>query len=95
VDGFPYKRSARQWRPALNTGGRDGHIDGGKLGGVTKRSAATEQEIETSPAEESDDSMIARVSAARRSGDKAERGVRSLLGRASEKNKAALERLAK
>jgi len=73
----------------------DSRIGGGKLKGVTKRSAATEQEIETSPAEESDNSTIARVSAARRSGDKAERGVRSLLRRASEKNKAALDRLAK
>jgi len=63
---------------------------------MTKRSAATEQGIEAGPVEEEpDDSLIARVSAARRSGGKAERGVRSLLGRASEKNKAALDRLAK
>lgn len=62
---------------------------------MSKRSPAPEQEIEAPALEESDDALIARVSAARRSGDPSESGVSALLRSAAERNKAALDRLAK
>lgn len=62
---------------------------------MTERTVAPEQEAQTARAEESEDALISRVSAGRRSGDDRGLDVDALVHRAAQRNKAALDRLAK